>query len=193
MYSHVQWRRKIKLIMNIIINISRVHLYEGNFIPLEKKITETDGTVKEEVVMGRRWLSVGGILAPEEPQYWMQNNVETCSTPIEISCELVVGSLIPWSLPTVTLLYSMAERWAGTRKEGTRPLVRVDKRLLLQRRHLVPSLCVGGLTQVLRVAHQLQSREAVCYHGNMREFPMETKSVGTLNASGVHCLDPPRQ
>ena len=190
MYSHVHWRRKIKLIMNIIINISRVHLYEGNFIPLEKKLLRLMEQSRK-VVMGR-WLSVGGISAPEEPQYWMQNNVETCSTPIEISCEFV-GSLIPWSLPTVTLLYSMAERWAGTRKEGTRPLVRVDKRLLLQRRHLVPSLCVGGLTQVLRVAHQLQCREAICYHGNMREFPMETKSVGTLNASGMHCLDPPRQ
>ena len=43
------------------------------------------------------------------------------------------------------------------------------------------------------MAHQLQCREAICYHGNMRELPMETKRVGTLNASRVHCLDPPRQ
>ena len=69
--------------------------------------------------MGRRWLSVGGILAPEEPQYWMQNNVETCSTPIEISCELVVGSLIPWSLPTFPLLY--CTQWQkGGRGPGRR-------------------------------------------------------------------------
>ena len=62
-----------------------------------KKSTE-DRTVKEEVVMGRRWLSVGGISAPEEPQYWMRNNVETCSTPTKIGC-VFVSSPIPVSLP----------------------------------------------------------------------------------------------
>ena len=102
--------------MNIIMNITSVHLEamlmynEGNFTPLEKKSLRLmeqsrrrwswvasypdsshflawGRSLGMRLVMGRRWPSVGEISAPEEPQYWMQNNVETCSMPIEeIGC-----------------------------------------------------------------------------------------------------------
>ena len=36
--------------------------------------------------MGRRWLSLEGISAPGERQYWPSGSVETCSTPIKIVC-----------------------------------------------------------------------------------------------------------
>ena len=58
------------------MNITSVHLEamlmynKGNFTPLEKKITETNGTVKEEVVMGSfvpRLLPLFGM--GEEPGY----------------------------------------------------------------------------------------------------------------------------
>ena len=82
--------------------------------------------------MGRRWLSVEGISAPEEPQYWMQNNVETCST-IEISCEFV-GSLIPWSLPTVTLLYYNGRKVGGDQEGGNKTTCESGQKIVVAKK-----------------------------------------------------------
>ena len=57
------------------MNITCVHLEamlmynEGNFTPLEKKITETNGTVKEEVVMRLHTQTPPTFRHGEEPGY----------------------------------------------------------------------------------------------------------------------------